>query len=497
MKLTRSAGILLHPTSLPGPFGIGDLGPSAYRFVDWLADAGCRLWQVLPLGPTGYGNSPYQGFSAFAGNPHLISLELLVQDGLLTEADLCDRPSFPASRVDFGRLIPWKLSMLERAFQRFEAAPDSLRADFEAFCLEHASWLEDYALFMALKESQDGRAWNVWPQALRVRQASALEWARRELAAAVARFSFYQFLFFRQWSALRAHAHRRYIQIIGDIPIFVAHDSAEVWAHPELFCLDAHSNPTVVAGVPPDFFSPSGQLWGNPLYRWEVHKETSYQWWIDRFRAALKLVDLIRLDHFRGFAGYYEIPADHPTAEHGRWVPGPGSDFFRALQRSLGAELPIIAEDLGVITPDVSALLHEFHLPGMKVLQFGFSDPRNPFLPHNYSSHCVAYTGTHDNDTSRGWFETAPPAEREFALRYLRTNETDFVWDLIRAVWASVAVFAIVPMQDLLGLGSEARMNYPGRAHGNWEWRMEWAMLTEAEKERLREFNYLYNRLAA
>lgn len=494
MKFTRAAGILLHPTSLPGPFGIGDLGPSAYRFVDWLAGSGCRLWQVLPLGPTGYGNSPYQCFSAFAGNPYLISPELLVRDGLLSEADLNDRPSFPISRVDFGLLIPWKLSLLERAFQRFRAEPAVLRADFEAFCAENASWLTDYALFMALKESEGDRAWVGWPEPLRRRRPSAIESARRELTVPLSRFSFYQFLFFRQWSALRTYANQKGVQIIGDIPIFVAHDSADVWAHPELFFLDEDGNPTVVAGVPPDFFSPTGQRWGNPLYRWDVHKETSYQWWVDRFRVALRLVDLVRLDHFRGFAGYYEIPAGHPTAEHGRWIPGPASDFFRVLQRSLTQDLPIIAEDLGVITPDVIALRHEFNLPGMKVLQFGFSGPQNPFLPHNYSPHCVVYTGTHDNDTSRGWFEAASPAERDFALRYLRTNENDFVWDLIRAAWASVAVFAIVPMQDLLGLGGEARMNYPGRPDGNWEWRMDEAALAESARERLGELNYLYGR---
>ena len=515
MKFSRAGGILLHPTSLPGPYGIGDLGPQAYRFVDWLNSTGCKLWQVLPLGPTGYGDSPYQCFSAFAGNPYLISFDALIEDGLLTKDDFADMPDFSAPRVDFGLLIPWKLDLLQKAFSRFSSTSADFRKSFEHFTAENAFWLDDYALFMALKEANGGGAWSNWESNIRTRRKTSMDRAREENAESVLRYSFYQFLFFGQWDKLRAYANERGIQIIGDIPIFIAYDSADAWANPELFFLDENSLPTVVAGVPPDYFSPTGQLWGNPLYRWEVHKETGYAWWLERFRAVLKLVDIVRLDHFRGFAGYYEIQAGQPTAEHGRWVPGPGSDFFKVidahlsdnvttpetnLSRSLPNEgmmragLPIIAEDLGVITPDVVALRDEFKLPGMKVLQFGFSNPKDPFLPHNYPVHCVAYTGTHDNDTACGWFETAPEHERKFALRYLNTDGTDFAWDLIRGVWSSVASYALAPMQDLLSLGTEARMNFPSKLGGNWEWRMQESDLNEALARRMREFNELYYR---
>ena len=501
MKFSRAGGILLHPTSLPGPYGIGDLGPQAYRFVDWLASTGCKLWQVLPLGPTGYGDSPYQCFSAFAGNPYLISFDALIEDGLLTKGDFADMPDFSDSRVDFGGLIPWKLALLQKAFSRFSSVSEGLRKNFEYFSAENASWLDDYALFMALKESNGGGAWSDWRKNIRTRKKAAMDSARKENAESVLRYSFYQFLFFRQWNKLRAYANDRGIQIIGDIPIFIAYDSADAWANPELFFLDENSLPTVVAGVPPDYFSPTGQLWGNPLYRWEVHRETGYVWWIERFRAVLKLVDIVRLDHFRGFAGYYEIQTGQPTAEHGRWVPGPGSDFFRTVDARLSdgsstpqIELPIIAEDLGLITPDVVALRDEFRLPGMKILQFGFSSPKDPFLPHNYPSHCVAYTGTHDNDTACGWFESAPASERKFALRYLKSDGSDFAWDLMRGVWSSVSVYALAPMQDLLSLGTEARMNFPSRLGGNWEWRMPASALNEALASRLRELNELYYR---
>jgi len=494
MDLPRSSGILLHPSSLPGPYGIGDLGAQAYRFVDFLVDSGCGLWQILPLGPTGYGDSPYQCFSAFAGNPYLISPELLLHDGLLIESDLADKPHFPASRVDFGLLIPWKLNLLQRAFDRYRSSPESLRAEFDSFCVENSSWLDDYALFMAVKDSCGSGAWSGWPEEVKKRQAQALAEARQSLSSATTRFAFYQFVFFKQWNALRKYANDKGVKIIGDIPIFVAGDSADVWANPKLFFLDDRGNPTVVAGVPPDFFSPKGQLWGNPLYRWEEHQRAGYAWWIERVSAALRLVDIVRLDHFRGFAAYYEIPAGAETAEHGEWKAGPGADFFRALGSALGDELPIIAEDLGVITPDVVAIREEFELPGMKILQFGFSGPKDPFLPHNYVRNCVAYTGTHDNDTALGWLATASNQEREFALRYLRSDGVDFAWDLIRAIWSSVAIFAIAPMQDVLGLGGEARMNYPSRLGGNWAWRMGKEDMTERLAGRLRELNYVYLR---
>ncbi len=504
----RGSGVLLHPTSLPGPYGIGDLGTQAHRWVDFLAESGCALWQVLPLGPTGYGDSPYQCFSAFAGNPYLISPRLLLEEGLLHENDLIEAPRFPAGFVDYGRVIPWKLNLLERAFTRFrEGDFSTLKADFDSFRAAHAAWLDDYALFMALKEAHGGAPWDRWPDPVRRRDPSALSRARRSLEPATTRFAFYQFLFFRQWFALKDHAARRGVRIIGDIPIFVAHDSADVWAHPELFCLDQDGRPTHVAGVPPDYFSPTGQLWGNPLYRWEAHRQEGYTWWLARFRATLAMVDIVRLDHFRGFAAYWEIPAGEPTAERGRWVDGPGESLFLALERALtgeasppvGAEarLPIIAEDLGVITPDVVALREKFRLPGMKVLQFAFSGPENPFLPHRYPRDCVVYTGTHDNDTTRGWYESAPQAEREFARRYLGREHLSaeaFVWELIRLAWASVAVFAVAPMQDLLALGTEARMNYPSRPSGNWRWRMREEALTDDLCQRLREVNHLYAR---
>ncbi len=498
MNFNRAGGILLHPTSLPGRYGIGDLGPEAYRFVDWLTSTGCKLWQILPLGPTGYGDSPYQCFSAFAGNPYLISFDALIEDGLLTKEDLLELPTFNASRVDFGTLIPWKLGLLQKAFSRYPSAPESFRKEFKRFSKDNAAWLDDYALFMSLKEANGGGAWNGWDESLRKRKASAMDKARTEQAENILRHSFYQFLFFRQWKKLRAYAHERGLTIIGDIPIFIAYDSADAWANPKLFFLDEESLPTVVAGVPPDYFSATGQLWGNPLYKWSAHKKTEYAWWLERFRSVLKLVDIIRLDHFRGFAGYYEIPFGSPTAEQGRWVTGPGKNFFETLYPALsdrkGGTLPIIAEDLGVITPDVVDLRDSFHLPGMKILQFGFSGPDNPFLPHNYSSNCVAYTGTHDNDTVRGWYETAPEHERDFARKYLGTNGSDIAWDMIRAVWSSVAVYAVAPMQDVLGLGNEARMNFPSKLGGNWEWRMSDGDLSESLASRLREMNQLYLR---
>jgi 4-alpha-glucanotransferase len=529
MKLFRRAGgVLLHPSSLPGPYGIGDLGPQAYRFVTWLASTGCKLWQVLPLGPTGYGDSPYQCFSAFAGNPYLISLDILVEDEVLTRNDLADMPDFDESRVDFGLLIPWKLGLLQKAFSRFSSilkgngdhirhevreektpAGENVRVhvlnktrllidEFNDFRAENASWLDDFALFMSLKEAQGGGAWSGWPQSLRKREPSAIEKARQDHAQDVLRHSFYQFLFFRQWNDLRLFAKAQDIKIIGDIPIFIAYDSADAWAHPELFFLGEDSLPTVVAGVPPDYFSTTGQLWGNPLYRWKVHKKTGYAWWIERFHSVLKFVDVVRLDHFRGFAGYYEIPYGAPTAETGQWMTGPGKDFFKTISRELSdaenATLPIIAEDLGVITPDVVELRDRFNLPGMRILQFGFTGADNPFLPHNYITNCVAYTGTHDNDTACGWFRAASESERKFALRYLNSDGTDFAWDLIRGVWSSVAVHAIAPMQDLLSLGTEARMNFPSRLGGNWEWRMKEEDMNQALAKRLRELNDLYLR---
>ncbi|MCI0518879.1 MAG: 4-alpha-glucanotransferase [Chloroflexi bacterium] len=495
MKFERASGVILHPTSLPGEFGIGDLGVAARRWVDFLDRAGCAWWQVLPLGPTGYGDSPYQCFSAFAGNPYLISPEDMLQDGLLSQEEVKDHPRFPDERVDFGAVIPWKLALLDRAYHRFEeGAAAALRPAFEQFRQAEADWLEDFALFMALKEHHGGAPWVEWPAALRDRQPDALAALRAEMGSAVERQAFRQFLFFRQWSAIREYARERGIRLIGDIPIFVAHDSADVWVHRPLFYLDAEGQRSVMAGVPPDYFSATGQLWGNPLYRWGIHREDSYAWWLGRLRAVLKLVDVVRLDHFRGFSGYWEVPGGAKTAQKGRWVKAPGADFFRAVAEALG-DLPIIAEDLGVITPDVRALRDSNGLPGMKILQFAFGgEPTDPFLPHNYPVNCVTYTGTHDNDTARGWYERVGEDERSWCRRYLKSDGRDISWDMIRACWSSVAVFSIAPMQDLLSLGNDARMNYPGNPSGNWSWRLNAGGLNPMIRDRLREVNYLYSR---
>ena len=494
MTFKRSSGILLHPTSFPGPYGIGDFGPQAYKFIDFLAGSGCKLWQVLPLGPTGYGDSPYQCFSAFAGNPYLISPDILIEEGLLVESDLDDMPSWDSSRVDFGGLFHWKPKLLDKAYERFLAThrPD-LHHDFEKFCIENASWLDDFALFMALKDANGGIAWNKWPKDQRLREEAALENARKEFSSSIARQQFRQFLFFRQWNALRNFVHQKGIQIVGDIPIFVAMDSADAWSHPDLFYLDKAGIPTVVAGVPPDYFSPTGQLWGNPLYNWARHKKTGYQWWIERIKATLTIVDIVRIDHFRGFAGYWEIPGKALSAEKGRWVPGPGAKLFNAIRAALG-DLPIIAEDLGEITPDVFVLRDQFNLPGMKVLQFAYFGPDNTFLPHNYTSNYVVYTGTHDNDTSLGWYRSAAQEERDFYHRYSNRDDADVVGDMLRAIWGSVAVFSLAPMQDFLRLGTEARMNFPGKVGGFWSWRMDENALTDELRDYIHELNWVFQR---
>lgn len=497
MKFKRSSGILLHPTSLPGPFGIGEIGPAAKEWLDFLDQTGCGLWQVLPLGPTGYGDSPYQCFSAFAGNPYLVSIEELLRTGLLTSADLEEMPDFPDERVDFGSLIPWKLKILDKAFLRFKENRDqALSARYKTFQEAQASWLEDFCLFMALKEAYGGGSWVEWPAPIRDRLPDALHQARQVHAEAIERQIFRQFLFFTQWEEIKQYARQKNIQIIGDIPIFVAHDSADVWANPDLFFLDKTGKPTVMAGVPPDYFSETGQLWGNPLYRWEVHKKQGYAWWLARFKAVLSMVDIVRLDHFRGFAGYWEIPGDATTAQVGRWLPGPGADLFKALQEKLGS-LPIIAEDLGVITPDVTRLREQFELPGMKILLFAFaSDAFDPFLPHNYDQNYVVYTGTHDNDTARGWYERVPEDERHAYRRYFDRDGTNVAWDLIRGVWSSVAVFSLAPMQDFLDLGNEARMNYPGNPSGNWTWRMPASVMTDDFAQKVFELNNIFARLS-
>ena len=493
----REAGILMHLTSLPGSHGIGDLGPGAIEFVDFLESAGQGLWQVLPLTPLGHGNSPYASPSAMASNPLLISLELLVNEGLLTKEDLTGDEIFETERVDYGPVTAFKLNRLRRAHQRFASdASAPQKSEFEAFCGRAASWLEEYALFMALKDAHNGDLWLNWEPELVQRQPEALERSRRELAESVDFHRFLQFQFARQWSAFRDHASSHGVRIIGDIPIFVALDSADVWSRQDLFYLDEHGRPTVVAGVPPDYFSETGQRWGNPLYRWDEMAEDGYRWWIERFRTTLAQVDVVRIDHFRGFEAYWEIPARHETAEHGRWVKGPGEAFFRAVEGALG-HLPVIAENLGLITPEVEELRLELGYPGMVVLQFAFGgDATNPYLPHNYDRRSVGYTGTHDNDTTLGWFNSRLPEERNHVRRYLGSNG-EIGWDLIRLLFRSVADMVVVPLQDVLALGTEARMNMPGQAEGNWTWRLSPGQLTPQHAERLRDLVDLYGRHTA
>ena len=506
MNFPRSSGILLHPTSLPGQFGVGNLGPQAYRFVDFLVASGQGLWQVLPLGPTGYGDSPYACYSAFAGNTLLISPEELMKDGLLQKNDLPAEKMFNDDCVEFVRVHFLNEKLLRKAFQRSQAQPQMLE-QFDVFKTEAAEWLEDYALFRALKDAHDGVAWHEWETDLVRRDRSALTHAREQLREEIEAQKFYQFLFFRQWFALKKHCHANRIQIVGDLPIFVAHDSADVWTNPEQFKLDKNGVPVVVAGVPPDYFSETGQLWGNPLYNWERMLADDFTWWIKRVRETLKVVDIVRVDHFRGFAACWEIPGGDKTAERGRWVEAPGRELFTAIRQALGS-LPIIAEDLGVITPDVIALRDAFGFPGMRILQFAFSsDTKNIDLPHNYEKNVVAYTGTHDNDTTRGWFESVAGAgstrtakqieqERKFCLDYLNTKGSEIHWDFIRAVFASVANTAVVPLQDVLGLGREARMNLPNSTEGNWSWRVREEELTSELSERLLALTKLYGRLA-
>ena len=503
---TRSSGILLHPTSLPGAAGIGDLGPSAHNFVDWLASAGQALWQVLPLGPTGYGDSPYQSFSSFAGNPLLISIDLLLADGYLSGADIVQTPAGAANQIDFGSVIPWKNALLHKAAASFaQAQRPGHRAEFHEFCDANAGWLDDYALFAAAKEYFGGAVWNTWPEGLAQRKQAAIDRWSETLSEDILRVKFQQWYFFRLWRDLKKHANTQGIRIIGDIPIFVAYDSADVWAHPEQFSLDKQGNPTVVAGVPPDYFSATGQLWGNPLYRWDVMAARGFDWWIERVRATLSTVDIVRIDHFRGFEAYWEVPAGEPTAIHGSWVPGPGEALFDALVKAqciapspyantgLG---PIIAEDLGVITPPVVALRERYSLPGMKILQFAFGPGADNPLPHTFERNSVVYTGTHDNDTAQGWFASASPQARQHALDYMGRDGSDFAWDLIRLGSMSVANTFIAPMQDLLSLGSGARMNFPSKPSGNWGWRMAADATTPELAERLRRLSEVYGRVS-
>jgi 4-alpha-glucanotransferase len=495
----RASGVLLHVTSLPSRYGIGDIGPFAFTWVDQLAAAGQGWWQVLPLGPTGCGQSPYQALSSFAANPLVTSPDRLMEDGLLEPGD-CEDCSFPSDRVDFERVIPFKERLLARAWKNFRnGARADLRAAFDQHCEENARLQAEPASFMALRAKYRGAPFQEWPAGLALREPASLAQARRESADAIQQFRFSQFILLRQWKVLKDYANQRGVQLLGDLPIFVSLDSSDVWANPELFLLDDQANPRVVAGVPPDYFSAQGQLWGNPIYDWEALRQTGYRWWIDRLRARLDYLDAIRIDHFRGLEAAWHVPAGATTAVGGRWVPGPGADFFEKVRQSLDG-LPLIAEDLGVITPAVAALRDQFQLPGMRVLQFAFDgDPTNPHLPHHCVHNGVVYTGTHDNDTTRGWYDTLPEHERRNFWNYVRRfpgEPHEAAWELIRLAWSSGAALAVAPFQDLLGLGSAARMNVPGRADGQWRWRCSEGALNDAVWQRLHELTKASGRLA-
>ncbi len=493
-RMRRLSGILVHPTSLPGKFGIGDLGPEAYRFVDFLQESGQHLWQTLPLGPTGGYNSPYQCFSSFAGQPLLISPELLKDEGLLTDADLSNVPHFSDEEVDFAAVGEYKKELFKKAFARFKELPEDnpLKSELALFC-KSAHWLDDYAMFMAIKKSK-GAHWLEWEKKYRKPTKSQKAVIEREFEDEILYEKFLQWTFCRQWSQLKAYANERDILLIGDIPIFVSGDSADVWAEPRLFQLDSDGFPTVVAGVPPDYFSATGQLWGNPLYDWKYHKKTNYEWWMERFKTQFLLSDIVRIDHFRGLESYWEIPADSETALNGKWVDGPKDEFFEVLIKTFGEEPPIIAEDLGIITDDVRALRDKFGLPGMKILQFAFEDEDSNYLPYNQPYNCVCYTGTHDNDTTTGWYATASEKARDKVRRYMNTDASQVSWDFIRTCFGSPARFAIIPVQDLFCQGSDCRMNTPGKADGNWAYRMKKELLTSDVAKRLYDVTKLYGR---
>ncbi len=502
MNFPRASGILLHPTSLPGTFGIGDLGPEAYSFVNFLEKAGQRYWQILPLGPTGYGDSPYQSFSAFAGNTLLISPEGLVEDGFLTREQIAKHPKFRADRVDFGTVYEWKKKILALAFEGFQTIANvELRNDFETFVQQNNWWLEDYAVYRAIKAAEGQKAWYEWPTPIKLRDNGALAEIGKELFDEVLAEKFYQFVFYRQWGLLKEYANKHSVKMIGDIPIFVALDSTDVWCNQDKFKLNPDGSPRVVAGVPPDYFSKTGQLWGNPIYDWDAMRKDNFHWWIARVAFTLRTVDVVRVDHFRGFAAAWEVPGADETAENGQWVDVPGNELFTALRQHLG-ELPLIAEDLGVITPDVRELRDRHGFPGMKILQYAFGgDAKNHDLPHNYIPNCVAYTGTHDNDTIVGWWESRPKtdeakksSELEYCLKYLNTDGAEIHWDLIRAAWASVADTAITTVQDLLGIGGEGRMNLPASESGNWYWRYPKGALSDKITGRLKDMTVVYGR---
>lgn len=499
MNQKRKSGILLHPTSLPGKYGIGTLGKEAFAFIDFLIRSGQSLWQVCPLGPTGYGDSPYQCFSAFAGNPLLIDLEVFVQKNFLTIEDI-EPADFSEESIDYGKVIQWKFPILKKAFNNFKEKKDvTENAKFHNFLLKNEEWLADYALFMSLKDKFDGKCWITWDEDIRLRKPQALKHYKEELADEIMFYQFLQYEFSQQWLALKAYANQNFIQIIGDIPLYIAFDSSDAWASPDLFLLDKESRyPLKVAGVPPDYFSVTGQLWGNPIYNWDYMKSDGFSWWIKRIEANLKWADILRLDHFRGLCAFWQVPYGEETAINGEWKQAPGGELFEALQETFG-NIPILAEDLGLITPDVVELREKYSLPGMKILQFAFDSVESSsktFLPHVYDKNYAVYTGTHDNDTVHGWYSNAKDIDKAMADKYLGiTDKSTLHYNFIKAAWASVANIAIAPMQDLLGKGSEARMNLPGSASGNWQWRFKWEELDLKHENFLLEITSLYGRM--
>jgi 4-alpha-glucanotransferase len=501
MAFSRASGILLHPTSLPGSTGVGEIGDEAFTFIDFLAASGQSYWQILPLNPTDYGDSPYQCFSTFAGNTLLISPQKLETEGLLSAAEIEEMPRLPEGRAGYGQALEIKQGLLWKAFERFSASQkEDLRGSYDAFCQENSSWLDDYALFQSLRAANNLKPWYEWDEPLRRRDENALNTAQAELSQEIYAQKFYQFLFFKQWKDLRGYANEKSIKIIGDVPIYVSHNSADVWCNPQLFKLNDDGTSALVAGVPPDFFSKTGQLWGNPVYDWEELQKKEFAWWIDRIRFTLKCVDISRIDHFRGFVGCWEVPGGEKTAENGEWVDVPGRELFSKLNEKLG-ELPFIVEDLGFMTPEVDQLRDDLGFPGMRILQFAFGgDANHRDLPHNYIRNCAAYTGTHDNDTATGWFKAQFDKQGKISiygercLKYLVSDGKEIHWDLIRALLASVADTVIVPAQDLLGLGNEARMNLPASVDGNWKWRLHPGELSDEITERLRDLTEIYGR---
>ncbi len=496
MKLERSSGLLCHITSLPGKFGIGTMGKEAYDFVDFMILSGQKIWQLLPLGHTGYGDSPYQCFSAFAGNPILISLEKLYEEGFLSKKDLEFSEAFDQHNVDYGRVIIYKTPLLKRAYENFATKATKVeRVKYANFCKENDLWLEDYAMYIALKELFGGKPWYEWNYDIKMRQEHAMYHYREMLRGQIEFYKVTQYFFFKQWFELKTYANLNNIQIMGDIPLYIAYDSVDAWSSSEYFLFTDQKVPESVAGVPPDYFSATGQLWGNPLYDWEKLKETDFKWWIDRIQANFKIYDILRIDHFRGLAAYWAVPYGETTAINGKWVKAAGKELFEAVFAKLG-DLPIVAEDLGVITPDVEELRDSNNMPGMKILQFAFdSGDDNNFLPHTYINNCVVYTGTHDNDTCMGWIRACKEEDKGFVRDYIHNlNEADFSWTLIRMAWASVACWAITPMQDLLSRGSEARMNFPGKASGNWRWRYLQSDLSDELAASLAKLTKIYAR---